>query len=105
MKLYPEFAGRGRYFDFKSNFIPASIDYAEESPLCTTLTKDGFKVRTVEHLLSALEAMGVDNCRIEIENVDAEDSEVEVFHDQDIEFSLLSIRENLVCFIFIYRDA
>ncbi|XP_022157773.1 probable UDP-3-O-acyl-N-acetylglucosamine deacetylase 2 isoform X2 [Momordica charantia] len=78
VKLCPDFAGRGRYFDFKSRFIPASIDFAEESPLCTTLSKDGVKVRTVEHLLSALEAMGVDNCRIEIENVDAEDSEVEV---------------------------
>ncbi|KAG6600846.1 putative UDP-3-O-acyl-N-acetylglucosamine deacetylase 5, mitochondrial, partial [Cucurbita argyrosperma subsp. sororia] len=78
VKLCPEFAGRGRYFDFKSNFIPASIDYAEESSLCTTLSKDGFKIRTVEHLLSALEAMGVDNCRIEIANEDAKDSEVEV---------------------------
>ncbi|XP_038892043.1 probable UDP-3-O-acyl-N-acetylglucosamine deacetylase 1, mitochondrial isoform X1 [Benincasa hispida] len=78
VKLCPEFAGRGRYFDFKSNFIPASIDYAEESPLCTTLCKDGFKIRTVEHLLSAMEAMGVDNCRIEIANEDDEDSEVEV---------------------------
>ncbi|XP_008452403.2 probable UDP-3-O-acyl-N-acetylglucosamine deacetylase 1, mitochondrial isoform X3 [Cucumis melo] len=78
VKLCPEFAGRGRYFDFKSNFIPASIDYAEDSPLCTTLSKDGFKIRTVEHLLSAMEAMGVDNCRIEITNEDAKDSEVEV---------------------------
>ncbi|TYJ99897.1 putative UDP-3-O-acyl-N-acetylglucosamine deacetylase 2 isoform X3 [Cucumis melo var. makuwa] len=77
VKLCPEFAGRGRYFDFKSNFIPASIDYAEDSPLCTTLSKDGFKIRTVEHLLSAMEAMGVDNCRIEITNEDAKDSEVE----------------------------
>lgn len=78
VKLCPEFAGRGRYFDFKSNFIPASINYAEESPLCTTLSKDGFKIRTVEHLLSAMEAMGVDNCRIEIANEDDKDSEVEV---------------------------
>lgn len=94
VKLCPDFAGRGRYFDFKSRFIPASIDFAEESPLCTTLSKDGVKVRTVEHLLSALEAMGVDNCRIEIENVDAEDSEVEVFCERDTEFTFLVIRED-----------
>ena len=78
MKLWPEVAGEGRYFDFRSKLIPASIDFAKESPLCTTLCKDGFRVRTVEHLLSALEAMGVDNCRIEIENWDSENHEVEV---------------------------
>ncbi|XP_054825471.1 probable UDP-3-O-acyl-N-acetylglucosamine deacetylase 1, mitochondrial [Prosopis cineraria] len=72
VKLCPGFVGEGRYFDFRSNSIPALIDFAHESPLCTTLCKDGFRVRTVEHLLSALEASGVDNCRIEIENLDCE---------------------------------
>ncbi|XP_024028443.1 probable UDP-3-O-acyl-N-acetylglucosamine deacetylase 2, mitochondrial isoform X2 [Morus notabilis] len=78
VKLWPELAGVGRYFDFRSNVIPASIDYANESPLCTTLCKDGIRIRTIEHLLSALEGMGVDNCRIEIENSDPEDRDVEV---------------------------
>lgn len=78
VKLWPELAGEGRYFDFRSNVIPASIDYATESPLCTTLSKDGYRISTVEHLLSALEAMGVDNCRIQIENSDPEDHHVEV---------------------------
>lgn len=78
MKLWPELAGRGRYFDFRSNSIPASIDFTEESPLCTTLCKNGFRIRTVEHLLSALEATGVDNCRIEIQNLDPDDRDVEV---------------------------
>ncbi|GJV38971.1 probable UDP-3-O-acyl-N-acetylglucosamine deacetylase 2, mitochondrial isoform X1 [Tanacetum coccineum] len=62
-----ELAGKGRYFYFGASFIPASIEYAKEvSPLCTTLSRDGWSVRTVEHLLSALEGTGVDNCRIEI---------------------------------------
>ena len=78
MKIWPECAGVGRYFDFRSNFIHASVDYVQESPLCTMLCKDGYKVRTVEHLLSALEAMGVDNCRIEVEIPDGEESSVEV---------------------------
>lgn len=78
MKLWPELAGRGRYFDFRSNSIPASIDFTEESPLCTTLCKNAFRIRTVEHLLSALEATGVDNCRIEIQNLDPDDRDVEV---------------------------
>lgn len=78
VKLFPEFAGQGKYFDFRSNRIPASIDFVEETPLCTTLCKDGYRVRTVEHLLSALEATGVDNCRIEIEFSDCKDRVVEV---------------------------
>lgn len=67
VKIWPELAGKGRYFDVGSSTIQASIDFVQqESPLCTTLSKDGFAVRTVEHLLSALEATGVDNCRIQI---------------------------------------
>lgn len=78
LKLWPELACKGRYFDFRSNLIPASVDFVEESPLCTTLYKDGFRIRTVEHLLSALEAIGVDNCRIEMRNSDPHVCEVEV---------------------------
>ncbi|KAF5450320.1 hypothetical protein F2P56_030683 [Juglans regia] len=78
IKIWPDLAGQGRYFDFRSNSILASIDFAEESPLCTTLCKNGFRIRTIEHLLSALEATGVDNCRIEIQNSDPEDGNVEV---------------------------
>ncbi|KAJ1425346.1 UDP-3-O-acyl N-acetylglucosamine deacetylase [Sesbania bispinosa] len=81
VRLCPAFAGQGRYFDFRSNSIPASVDFAQVSPLCTTLCKGGFRIRTVEHLLSALEAAGVDNCRIEIENLDAQshDAEIPIF--------------------------
>ncbi|KAM5575299.1 putative UDP-3-O-acyl-N-acetylglucosamine deacetylase 1, mitochondrial [Rosa sericea] len=82
VKLWPELAGKGRHFDFRSTLIRASIEFAEDSPLCTTLCKDGLKIPTVEHLLSALEAMEVDNCRIEIENSDSEDDcsvEVPIF--------------------------
>ncbi|KAH9746142.1 hypothetical protein KPL70_004323 [Citrus sinensis] len=77
VRLCPEFAGKGRYFEFRSRLIPASIDFAKESPLCTTLFKDGVQIRTVEHLLSALEAKGVDNCKIEIHNMVADDQDVE----------------------------
>lgn len=62
----------------RSQLIPASIDFAKESPLCTTLHKDGHSVRTVEHVLSALEATGVDNCRIEVTCSGSEDQSVEV---------------------------
>lgn len=50
--------------------IPATIDHAVDSALCTTLAKEGKRVRMVEHLLSALEGCGVDNCGIEIHGGD-----------------------------------
>ncbi|KAK7308667.1 hypothetical protein VNO77_42287 [Canavalia gladiata] len=78
VRLCPALAGQGRYFDFRSHSIPASIDFAQVSPLCTTLCKWDFRIRTVEHLLSALEAAGIDNCRIEIENSDAQGHEAEI---------------------------
>ncbi|KAF1863316.1 hypothetical protein Lal_00031316 [Lupinus albus] len=78
VRLCPGFAGEGRSFYFRSNSIPASVDFAQVSPLCTTLSKSGFRIRTVEHLLSALEASGVDNCRIEVENLDGEGDDVEI---------------------------
>ena len=93
VKIHPELAGRGRYFEFKSNIIRASIDYVKESPLCTTLCKDGYSVRTIEHLLSALEASGVDNCRIEIQSCDSDD-------DSSVEVVILLI---LICSIFFKK--
>lgn len=79
VKLLPELAGQGRYFDCNSEgVIQASITFAEETPLCTTLCGDGFKIRTVEHLLSALEATGVDNCRIMISDFDDRTAEIPI---------------------------
>ena len=79
MRLWPEVAGKGRYFEFGASLIPASIEYTQEvSPLCTTVCRDGWSVRTVEHLLSALEGTGVDNCRIEIFSSDHNNTSAEV---------------------------
>ncbi|ONK75329.1 uncharacterized protein A4U43_C03F15710 [Asparagus officinalis] len=76
-RLFPAMAGEGRYFVVSEGNgngrrrVPATIDHAVGSALCTTLVmKEGKRVRTVEHLLSALEGLGVDNCGIEIEGGD-----------------------------------
>lgn len=49
--------------------IIANIDNVNTSdhPYCTTLGEGEKRVQSVEHLLSALEACGIDNARIEIE--------------------------------------
>ncbi|HBB52272.1 MAG TPA: UDP-3-O-[3-hydroxymyristoyl] N-acetylglucosamine deacetylase [Legionellales bacterium] len=46
--------------------IPAIYDHVSDTLLCTTLQKNGIKVATVEHLLSALAGMGIDNAYVDI---------------------------------------
>lgn len=46
--------------------IPARAEYVTETMLCTGLTHDGGKAMTVEHLMSALAGLGVDNLYVEL---------------------------------------
>ncbi len=47
--------------------IPARLSFVREAPRCTRLAFEKASIHMVEHLLSALGAMGVDNVRIEVE--------------------------------------
>ncbi len=46
--------------------VPARAVNVGETLLSTTLVNNGVKVSTVEHLLSAMAGLGIDNCRIEL---------------------------------------
>ena len=46
--------------------IPASYDYVSDTMLCTSLQKDGVRIATVEHLLSALAGLGIDNAYVDV---------------------------------------
>lgn len=46
--------------------IPARAELVTETMLCTGLTQGAGKVMTVEHLLSALAGLGVDNCYVDL---------------------------------------
>jgi len=46
--------------------IPAKAEFVGDTTLSTTLTKDGVSVSTVEHLLSALAGLGVDNVYVDV---------------------------------------
>ncbi|MGY1410136.1 MULTISPECIES: UDP-3-O-acyl-N-acetylglucosamine deacetylase [unclassified Luteimonas] len=46
--------------------IPASGELVSETTLCTGLSRDGAKVQTVEHLMSALAGLGIDNMYVEL---------------------------------------
>ncbi|GAA4803477.1 UDP-3-O-acyl-N-acetylglucosamine deacetylase [Lysobacter hankyongensis] len=46
--------------------IAARADYVSETVLCTGLSHDGGKAMTVEHLMSALAGLGVDNIYVDL---------------------------------------
>ncbi len=46
--------------------IPALSDYVSDVARSTILEKDGIKLQTIEHILSALYGCEIDNCRIEL---------------------------------------
>jgi UDP-3-O-[3-hydroxymyristoyl] N-acetylglucosamine deacetylase len=46
--------------------IPADAELVGETMLGTTLIKDGVKVATVEHLMSALAGLGIDNLYVDL---------------------------------------
>ena len=46
--------------------VPASVDHVTDTKRSTTIEKNGVKVVTIEHLLSALYAFGIDNALIKI---------------------------------------
>ena len=46
--------------------IPARSTFVTDTRLCTTIGRDGAHVSTVEHLLSAMAGLGIDNARIEV---------------------------------------
>jgi len=50
--------------------IPASVEYISHCSYATTLMRKGVVLSTCEHLLSALRGSGVDNCFIEIDNME-----------------------------------
>ncbi|MEM7065198.1 MAG: UDP-3-O-acyl-N-acetylglucosamine deacetylase [Cyanobacteria bacterium P01_B01_bin.77] len=68
--IVPAAANSGRYFvrtDLGTEKIPAEVSAVSQTRLSTQLGPSEGLVRTVEHLLAALWAAGIDNARIEID--------------------------------------
>jgi UDP-3-O-[3-hydroxymyristoyl] N-acetylglucosamine deacetylase len=74
VKIMPADPGNGRYFvrvDLPdAPEIPAHIHSVSQTTLSTELSANGASVRTVEHLLAALAALGIDDARIEIDGAE-----------------------------------
>ena len=50
--------------------IPALAEYVSSTVRCTTIASGAASVSTIEHLVSAMTGMGVDNVRVEIDNLE-----------------------------------
>ncbi len=50
--------------------LPASVEYISHCSYATTLLRKGVVLSTCEHLLAALRGAGVDNCFIELDNIE-----------------------------------
>jgi UDP-3-O-[3-hydroxymyristoyl] N-acetylglucosamine deacetylase len=71
VKIVPTQPGLGRYFvriDLPgAPQIPARVANVSQTKLSTELAANGASVRTVEHLLAALTALGIEDARIEVD--------------------------------------
>lgn len=71
IKILPAAINEGIIFRIKSDSgsidIKSDLRYAKNSVRCTYLEKDGVSVLTVEHLLSALAGLGINNAIIDVE--------------------------------------
>lgn len=73
LKLIPAPENTGYIFvrtDLDNFEIPASVEYVSHCSYATTLMRRGVVLSTCEHLLSALRGSGVDNCFIELDNIE-----------------------------------
>ncbi len=67
LTIEPAPANTGIVFKRDGVLIPALAEFVGETLLATTLKRDGVRIATVEHLLSALAGLGIDNAFIEVD--------------------------------------
>ena len=73
LRLKPAPENTGYVFvrtDLDNFELPASIEYISHCSYATTLLRKGVLLSTCEHLLAALRGTGVDNCFIELDNIE-----------------------------------
>jgi len=74
LKFCPAKAGTGIVFkrvDLPNQpIIPALVSYVKDTARSTTLGTENVRIHTVEHVVSAVKAFGIDNLCIEISNIE-----------------------------------
>jgi len=72
------------YRSDKAVSIPVAKEYVVDTQMATVIGKNGVVISTIEHLMSALTAFGIDNLRIVLDN-----DEIPVMDGSSISFCLL----------------
>jgi len=72
------------YRSDKAVSIPVSKEYVVDTQMATVIGKNGVVISTIEHLMSAISAFGIDNIRIVLDN-----DEIPVMDGSSISFCLL----------------
>jgi len=72
------------YRSDKGVSIPVNKEYVVDTQMATVLGKDGVVISTIEHLMSAITAFGIDNLRIILDN-----DEIPIMDGSAISFCLL----------------
>jgi UDP-3-O-[3-hydroxymyristoyl] N-acetylglucosamine deacetylase len=67
MEVRPAASGSGYSFVLGNTRIPATAEYACESPLATVIGHNGSSISTIEHILSALMGTGISDAEIELQ--------------------------------------
>ncbi len=86
VRLRPAPADTGHVFvrtDLDDFEMPATAEFISHCSYATTLMRTGVVLSTVEHMLSALRGLGVDNAYIEVDNLELPimDGSAEVFSE------------------------
>ena len=94
LRLRPAPPDTGHVFvrtDLDDFEIPASVECIAHCSYATTLMRTGVMLSTVEHLLSALRGLGVDNVYAEVDNL-----ELPIMDGSSEEFARMILRAGLV---------
>jgi UDP-3-O-[3-hydroxymyristoyl] N-acetylglucosamine deacetylase len=94
LRLHPAPPDTGHVFvrtDLDDFEIPASVECIAHCSYATTLMRTGVMLSTVEHLLSALRGLGVDNVYAEVDNL-----ELPIMDGSAEDFSAMILRAGVV---------
>ena len=96
--LKPALINSGIYFNRidKNTIIPAKWDNVISTKFSTNLGKNDVEVKTVEHLLSALAGLHIDNCEICINNIEVPilDGSSKIFVEEILKAGILEQNSN-----------
>ena len=98
----PAAEGSGVYFvNLKGQKSYPSLDNLRDRPLRTAFETDGFAIETAEHLLAAIQGVGISNLEIEIDGIEppALDGSARIYAEELLRIGLVEQKTEKACFV------